>query len=196
MDEKPRVAILGVTGFIGRGLPEMLAEHGMTCTGISRAGSGNVPGIDHWQTPENLDLSGYHAVINLAGESVDRRWTAENRQRFHESRVGMTQRVVQAIRALPVVDRPKVLVNASAVGIFGDRGDEILTEKSALGTGYLADLCREWEAVAIEAESLGLRVVRPRIGIVLNVGPTHLERAGSLEAITQAKRELIEALPA
>lgn len=167
MDEKPRVAILGVTGFIGRGLPELLAEYGMACTGISRAGTGNVPGIDRWQTPENLDVSGHLAVINLAGESVDRRWTPENRRRFHESRIGMTQRVVQAIRALPAGERPKVLVNASAVGIFGDRGDEILTEKSPLGLGYLADLCREWEDAAIEAESLSVRVVRPRIGIVL-----------------------------
>lgn len=170
MDEKPRIAILGATGFIGRGLPEMLANHDMACTGVSRAGTGNVPGIDRWQTPEHLDVSGHHAVINLAGESVDRRWTTENRRRFHESRVGMTHRVVEAIRALPAGERPKVLVNASAVGIFGDRGDEILTEKSALGDGYLADLCLEWEAAAIEAEALGLRVVRPRIGIVLGYG--------------------------
>lgn len=176
MEEKPRVAILGVTGFIGRGLPEILTKYGMACTGVSRAGSGNVPGIDRWQTPENLDVSGHHAVINLAGESVDRRWTPENRRRFHESRVGMTQRVVQAVRLLPAGERPKVLVNASAVGIFGDRGDEILTEKSPLGLGYLADLCREWEDAAIEAESLGLRVVRPRIGIVLGHGGSAMNK--------------------
>jgi uncharacterized protein (TIGR01777 family) len=176
MDEKPRVAILGATGFIGRGLPELLAQYGMACTGVSRAGTATIPGIDRWQTPENLDLSGHHAVINLAGESVDRRWTPQNRRRFHESRVGVTFRVVESIRALPAGERPKVLVNASAVGIFGDRGDEILTEKSVPGDGYLADLCREWEAAAIKAESLGVRVVRPRIGIVLGHDGAAMEK--------------------
>lgn len=170
MHHTPRVAILGATGFIGRGLPELLAAHGMACTGVSRAGTGQVPGIDHWQKPENLDVSGHHAVINLAGEPVDCRWTEENRRRLHESRIGTTRRVIAAIRALSSDERPEVLVNASAVGIFGDRGDEILTESSACGTGFLAELCRDWEEAAMEAHELGVRVVRPRIGIVLGSG--------------------------
>jgi hypothetical protein len=170
MDDKPRVAIIGVTGFIGHGLPALLAAEGFSCTGVSRSGGGSVPGIDRWQTPGALDLAGHHAVINLAGEAIDRRWTAENHRRFHESRVGVTRQVVEAIRALPAEARPKVLVNTSAVGIYGDRGDETLTESSAPGAGYLADLCREWEAVAIEAGALGVRVVRPRIGVVLGRG--------------------------
>lgn len=170
MDEIPRVAILGVTGFIGRGLPELLQENRMVCTGISRSKTASIPGIDLWQSPENLDLSGHHAVINLAGESVDRRWTRKNRARFHESRVGVTRRIVEAMRVLPPERRPGVLVNASAVGIFGDRGDEILTETSTLGDDYLAELCRDWEMAAMEAESLGVRVICPRIGIVLGHG--------------------------
>ena len=167
MERKPRVAILGVTGFLGCGLPALLAEIGMVCTGVSRSGTGSVPGIDCWQTPDTMNFSGHKAVVNLAGEPINRRWTAGNRLRFHDSRVGMTRRVVDAMRMLPAGFRPEVLVNASAVGIYGDRGDEILNETSAAGRGYLAELCREWETAAMEAETLGVRVVRPRLGVVL-----------------------------
>jgi uncharacterized protein (TIGR01777 family) len=167
MNEKPRVAILGVTGFIGRALPLWLAEEGMSCTGVSRSGGGNVRAVHRWQTPDQLDLAGHHAVINLAGESIAQRWSAERKRRFHESRIGITRQVVESIRRLPEDARPAVLVNASAVGIYGDRHDEELTEESPIGTGYLAELCREWEEAAIEAESLGVRVVCLRIGIVL-----------------------------
>ena len=166
MNGEKRVAILGVTGFIGRGLPAMLAERGFACSGISR-GSGAVDGVSAWQTPDTLDLAGHHAVINLAGERIDRRWNAVNRQRFHDSRVGVTVRVVEAMRRLPQEQRPQVLVNTSAVGIYGDRGDDILTEAATPGSGYLADLCREWEEAAMPAEDLGVRVVRARIGVVL-----------------------------
>lgn len=162
-----RAAIIGVTGFVGHGLPARLAETGVKTTGISRSGSGTVSGVDRWQTPANLDLSGHHAVINLAGEPIDQRWSEKTRRSFHESRVGLTRQVVEAIRKLPADARPQVLVNASAIGIYGDRGDEILTESSALGSGYLADLCSDWEEAALEAEALGVRVVRMRIGIVL-----------------------------
>ena len=162
-----RAAIVGVTGFVGRGLPALLAEKGVGCTGISRAGTGSLAGVDRWQSPANLDLSGHQAVINLAGEPIDQRWTEEKRRSFHESRVGLTGKVVEAIRKLPADERPKVLVNASAVGIYGDRGDETLTETSPRGSGYLADLCSDWEDAALEAESLGVRVVRMRTGVVL-----------------------------
>lgn len=170
MSEKPRIAILGVTGFIGHGLPAMFAAEGFACTGVSRSGSGAVQGVDRWQTPDALNLAGHHVVINLAGEPIDRRWNAENKRRFHESRVGVTRRVVAAISGLPPDARPKVLVNTSAVGIYGDRGDDVLTESSAPGGDYLAELCADWEATAIEAEALGVRVVRPRIGVVLGRG--------------------------
>lgn len=166
MHAAARVAILGVTGFIGRGLPARFAEKNGSVTGISRSGRGDIPGVDRWQTPDSLDFSGHQAVINLAGEPIAKRWTTENKVRFHESRIGVTKRVVGAIASMPPAERPKVLVNTSAVGIYGDRGDEILTENSAPGSGYLADLCREWEAAALEAEALGVRVVRLRIGVV------------------------------
>ena len=170
MTQTRRVAIVGVTGFIGHALPELLAARGFAITGVSRSGRGDVPGVDRWQKPDSLDLSGHHAVINLAGERIDRRWTAENRRRIHDSRIGVTRRIVETIRALPENERPRVLVNTSAVGYYGDRGDEILTESAAPGSGYLAELCAEWEQAAMEAEALGLRVVRPRIGVVLGRG--------------------------
>lgn len=167
MQDQRRAAIIGVTGFVGRGLPTLLREIGISTTGISRAGSGNVAGVDDWQRSDQLDFSGHSAVINLAGEPIDRRWTPSSKRDFHESRVGLTSRVVAAIAKLPAAERPQVLVNASAVGFYGDRGDEILSDTAARGDGYLADLCSDWEEAAKGAESLGVRLVRLRIGIVL-----------------------------
>lgn len=167
METTRRAAIVGVSGFIGRGLPALLGARGVASTGASRAGKGEVAGVDRWQTPDDLDFSGHHAVINLAGEPIDQRWTEKHRRLFHESRVGVTVRVVQAIAKLPESERPRVLVNASAVGIYGDRGDEILYDGARPGRGYLAELCHDWEDAARDAELLGVRVIRLRTGIVL-----------------------------
>lgn len=167
MQMNQRAAIVGVTGFIGRGLPVLFAEKGMATTGVSRGGNGTVPGIDRWQSMAGLDFSGHHAVINLAGEPIDQRWNDKNRRLFRESRVGVTNRIVEAIAKLPADARPKVLVNGSAVGIYGDRGDEDLTESVRRGPGYLADLCADWEDAAKDAESLGVRVILLRTGVVL-----------------------------
>ncbi len=167
METNQRVAVVGVTGFVGHGLPALFAEKGLAITGISRARNRQLTGVDRWQTPANLDFSGHTAVVNLAGEPIDRRWTAKSKLLFHESRIGATQAVVAAMAKLPEHDRPKVLVNASAVGIYGDRGDEILNDDAHPGSGYLADLCSDWEDAARDAESLGVRVVRLRIGVVL-----------------------------
>jgi uncharacterized protein (TIGR01777 family) len=174
------VTILGVTGFLGRGLPTLLVEKSMTTVGVSRSGKGQVPNVERWTTPENLNLSGQHAVINLAGEPVDQRWNDRTRRLFHESRVGVTDNIVQAIAKLPAEERPKVLINASAVGFYGDRGDETLTESSRRGQGYLADLCSDWEDAAVEAESLGVRVVRLRIGVVLGKGGRAFEKLNTI----------------
>lgn len=126
--------------------------------------------------PDALDLSDHLAIINLAGEPVAQRWTAEAKLRFRESRVNFTERIVDAIAGLPEDRRPQVLVNASAVGFYGDRGDEILAENAGPGEGYLAELCRNWEEAAKGAEALGVRVVRIRIGIVLGKGGEAFER--------------------
>ncbi len=176
MEMIQRAAIVGVTGFVGRGLPALLAQKGIATTGVSRAGKGELPGVDRWQTPDSLDLSGHQAVINLAGEPIDQRWNEKSRRLFRESRVGMTNTVVAAIAKLPAAERPSVLVNASAVGIYGDRGDEILTERARRGRGYLADLCGDWEHAARDAESLGVRVINLRIGIVLGKNGSAFEK--------------------
>ena len=145
----------------------MFAKLGMACTGVSRSGTGCVPGIDRWQTPATLDFADHQAVINLAGHPIACRWTAANRRLIHESRVSLTRRVVEVLRRVPAQAQPKVLVNASAVGIYGDRGDQVLTEASAPGHDYLAELCHEWETAAMEAGASGVRVVRLRTGFVL-----------------------------
>jgi uncharacterized protein (TIGR01777 family) len=106
------------------------------------------------------------AVIHLAGEPVAQRWTGEVKQRIRDSRVLGTRNLVQALAKLP--QRPQVLICSSAVGYYGSRGDEVLTESSAPGEGYLADVCRDWEKEAQAAESLGMRVVRVRTGVVLD----------------------------
>lgn len=176
MHNTDRVAILGVTGFVGRGLPALLAAKGLGVTGVSRSASGTIAGIKHWQSPTTLDFSGHRAVINLAGESIAQRWTPAARRRMHASRVDLTRAVVAAIRRLPAGERPAVLVNASAVGWYGDGGDAVLSESAAAGDGYLADLCRAWEAAAMDAEALGVRVVRLRLGLVLGCGGLAFER--------------------
>jgi hypothetical protein len=107
-------------------------------------------------------------LVNLAGESIAQRWTASNRKKFHSSRVGVTEILVKAIGELD--QPPQVLVNGSAVGIYGDRGDEKLTEKASLGEGYLAGLCKEWEAAAQPLGERGVAVSMLRTGIVLGRG--------------------------
>ena len=176
MNFSRRVAIVGVTGYLGRGLPALFAEKSVSVTGISRSLSQTLPGVDRWQSMDQLDFSNHFAVINLAGERLDRRWTAKSKLHFHDSRVGVTRRIVQAIAKLPDSERPAVLINASAVGIYGDRGDEILSDKARPGTGYLAELCSDWEDAAQDAESLGVRVVRARIGVVLGKGGLAFEK--------------------
>lgn len=176
MANSKRVVILGVTGFIGRGLPRLLKDQGFEVVGVSRSGAGDLEGVDHWQKLDEMALSGSHAVINMAGEPINQRWTDELKQRFHDSRVGLTQRIAAQIQSLPESERPQVWVNGSAVGIYGNRGDEVLTEESAMGEGYLAELCNEWELAALPAKSLGVRVVCMRTGIVIGNGGGALQQ--------------------
>jgi uncharacterized protein (TIGR01777 family) len=170
------VAVIGATGFIGRALAGRLSAAGVSVTGVSRSAHMPVVGINRWQQLDRLDLAGHSAVINLAGEPIDRRWTAERKQRFHESRVGVTRRLVEHLGQLNHADRPEVLINGSAVGFYGDRGDEILEEEAVRGEGYLADLCQEWEAAALAAEELGMRVALLRTGVVLGKGGAAFEK--------------------
>jgi hypothetical protein len=107
------------------------------------------------------------AVFHLAGEPIaEGRWTAARKERLRESRVRGTRNLVAAMESLG--ERPRVLVSASAVGFYGDRGDEVLDESAPPGSDFLAALCRDWEAEAGRARALGIRVVTPRTGIVLD----------------------------
>jgi len=167
MSAEKRAAVLGVTGFIGGALPVMLRAAGFETTGVSRGSSPETAGVSAWQKPDSLDFSGHHAVINLAGETVAQRWTGASLRRMRTSRIDTTRAVLDALRRLPDGERPAVLVNASAVGFYGDRGNEVLDESSSAGSGFLAELCEEWEREAMAARDLGVRVVCLRIGIVL-----------------------------
>ena len=163
-----KVGITGATGFIARHLIPALCSRGHDPVAYARSSGQPVAGcVETRPLPPDAppDVSGLDAVVNLAGESIIGLWTAAKRRRILESRVGTTRRLVSALRETP--DAPRVLLNASAVGIYGDRGDEPLTEQSPAGTGFLAEVCRDWEACAHEAAAFGVRVACVRIGYVI-----------------------------
>jgi uncharacterized protein (TIGR01777 family) len=165
------LGILGASGFVGRELARQATAAGWKVCGFSRQARGPGDGIPAWREwSDHPDFRGLTALVNLAGEPINRRWTAANKRLFHDSRIGVTETLHRGLEKLPADERPRVLVNASAVGIYGDRGDEILEDTAAAGSGYLADLCRDWEAAADHVAALGLRVMKWRIGVVLGRG--------------------------
>jgi len=162
-----KIGITGATGFIAGELIPRLVERGHECVAFSRSASRTVPGcvstraIDTTASP---DLSGLDAMVNLAGESIMGRWSASKQRRIRESRIGVTRALIEELPTSKV----RVLVSASATGIYGHRGEELLTEASAPGTGFLADVCGKWEAEAMRARTSDIRVVLPRIGFVVS----------------------------
>jgi uncharacterized protein (TIGR01777 family) len=124
--------------------------------------------------PDQSALEQCDGIVHLAGETVSQRWNSEVKQRIRDSRVIGTRNLVQAFRTWS--KRPQVLVCASAVGLYGDRGDEVLDESAPPGQGFLPDVCREWEAEADAASALGVRVVKIRIGLVLGKEGGALEK--------------------
>lgn len=168
-----KIAMSGASGLIGRRLLKVLGKAGHALHVLSRhAGTNLPPGVrlSVWDPakgePPAEALRDADAVVHLAGENVAQRWTAESKRRILESRVAGTRSLVQALAKLP--RRPAALICASAVGYYGSRGDEILTEASAPGTGFLPDVCIAWEREAQTAETLGMRVARIRIGVALD----------------------------
>jgi len=176
-----KIVISGASGLIGRRLLKNLSAAGHSIHVLSRhAGTNLPPGVklSTWdpvknQPPEE-SLRDAAAVIHLAGEPVAQRWTARTRQLIRESRVMGTRNLVQAIEKLP--GKPEALICASAIGYYGSRGDEVLTETSAPASSYLAEVCQAWETEAQAAEALGVRVVRVRIGLVLDARGGALKR--------------------
>lgn len=169
-----KILVTGSTGLVGTALVKSLASDGHTVCRLIRQQSkttlGSKDGFDVAWNPATGELGGAgvgpDAVINLAGASIaGGRWTEKRKELLRTSRVDTTQALVKALAKMDA--RPRVLVSASAIGIYGDRADEVLTEESKPGTDFLAGLAGEWEAEAQKAEAIGIRVVLARFGIIL-----------------------------
>ena len=169
-----KILVTGSTGLVGTALVSALAREGHTVCRLLRPPSvvtgGTKEGFDVAWNPGTGELGGAavgaDAVVNLAGASIaGGRWSRERKELLRTSRINTTRALVNALAKMSA--RPRVLVSASAMGIYGDRGEEVLTEQSKPGTDFLAGLAQEWEGEALKAEALGIRVVLVRFGIVL-----------------------------
>ncbi|MFZ2642343.1 MAG: TIGR01777 family oxidoreductase [Verrucomicrobiia bacterium] len=147
------ILLSGAGGLVGSALAPRLVAESHTLTRLSHS--------QPW--PE---LAVHDAVVHLAGENISTgRWTPERKERIRDSRVQVTRRLCEAVAKLP--QPPRVVICASAVGYYGNRGDEVLREESAPGAGFLAEVCRDWEAETKPAVDAGIRVVNLRFGIIL-----------------------------
>ncbi len=170
-----RVLVTGASGFIGSALCDALLARGDSVVGLSRdpqrARSTNPSVVWHaWEPtlerPPAAAFENVEGVINLEGEKINQRWTDEAKRRIMESRRTGTRNLIAAIAGLE--QKPKVLVNQAAIGFYGDRGEAMVDESAGPGEGYDAEVVREWEAAAHEAEGIGLRLVIVRTGHVLD----------------------------
>ena len=162
------VAIAGASGFLGGALARHLTAEGHEVRRIGRASS---RGVDfHWDLDAGrLDpaaLDGADAVVNLVGENVAQRWTQEHKRAILSSRLRSTE--ILAKRMAGVRSPPRVFLSTSAIGIYGSRGDEVLDETSTPGGGFLADVVQQWEKAALPARDAGVRLVYPRLGLVMH----------------------------
>ncbi|HVM91723.1 MAG TPA: TIGR01777 family oxidoreductase [Terriglobales bacterium] len=168
-----RVLVSGATGLIGAALSTALEAQGAQVVRLVR-GQSHSPAEIAWNPmakepgagPPSSMVSGFDAVVHLAGESIVGRWTEAKKRAIRDSRVRSTRNLATV---LPWTEsKPKVFVCASAIGFYGDRGEEILTEQSSSGGGFLAEVCREWEAASQIAAGGGIRTVNLRTGLVLS----------------------------
>jgi len=161
--------VAGASGLIGSALVPYLTTGGHTVVRLGRSGRG--ADTIMWDPAagsiDRAALEGFDAVVHLAGETVSGgRWTTEKKARIRDSRSDGTRVLVEALTGLE--RPPKVLVSASAIGIYGDRGSELLREDSPSAAGFLADVCKAWEAATAPAAAHGIRVVNLRFGVVLS----------------------------
>ncbi|MBV8297484.1 MAG: TIGR01777 family oxidoreductase [Acidimicrobiia bacterium] len=172
-----KVAVTGSTGLIGSAVVAALRTRGDEVTRLVRGTpqTGEVRWDPDSGQIEAAALEGHDAVVHLAGVGIgDRRWTAEHKRAVFDSRVKGTTLLSRTLAALK--DKPTVMASASALGYYGLRGDEVLTEDAGPGSGFLADLCQQWEASTAEAETAGVRVVHFRTGLVLSPRGGALQR--------------------
>lgn len=166
----PSVAITGASGLIGSALADALAADGYVVRRFVRVGRQARPGDILWdpvrQVLEPAELEGVDAVVHLAGEPIGQRWTSAVRRRIRESRIAGTRLLAASIASLS--RPPRVFASGSAMGIYGSRGDEVLSETSPIGDDFLAELAADWEAEADRAAPAGVRVVKLRTGLVLS----------------------------
>lgn len=164
-----KLALSGASGLIGSALAPALRDAGHDLITLVR-GEAPGPGEARWDpvagTIDRPSLDGVEAIVHLAGANIGKRWTRKTRERVLDSRVDGTRLLAETAAALE--PRPAVLVCASAVGYYGDRGDEVLTEHSSRGSGFLADVVDAWERAAEPARAAGIRTVHLRQGIVLS----------------------------
>jgi uncharacterized protein len=169
-----KVLVTGSSGLVGTALVEELKRAGNTVVRLVRPGSASTSryteGFDVEWNPETGALGGAavgaDAVVNLAGASIaGGRWTESRKKLLRSSRVDSTDALVNALARMAI--RPRVLVSASAIGYYGNRGEEELTEESASGDDFLSATARDWEASAMKAEAIGIRVARMRFGVIL-----------------------------
>ncbi|HTR75920.1 MAG TPA: TIGR01777 family oxidoreductase [Solirubrobacterales bacterium] len=172
-----RVLITGASGRIGRALCAELLRRGDEVVGLTRdpdKARGAQPQVTWhaWEPtlerPAAAAFEGVDGVVNLVGERIDQRWTDDAKRKIMDSRRVATHNLVGAIEGLAT--KPRVLVSQSAVGYYGDRGDETLDEASAPGAGFDAEVCVEWEAAAREVEAAGVRLAIVRTGQVMETG--------------------------
>jgi uncharacterized protein (TIGR01777 family) len=164
----PVVVVSGASGLIGSALTPLLEREGFHVRRLVRRRPVSKDEIEWNPLARFVDreaLDGAEAVVNLAGENIGHRWTTARRRRIRDSRIAGTDTIAHAIAR--AAQPPRTLINASAVGIYGDRGDDVLTESAVPGKGFLADVSREWERATDPAQARGTRVVLLRSGVVL-----------------------------
>ena len=168
--------VSGASGLIGRALVDSFNAQKTQIVRLVRGAAQNAEQIswDPFAAVAVESVSGFDAVIHLAGESVVGRWTAEKKTNIVETRAQGTRNLAGALARCE--SKPRVFVCASAIGFYGDRGDEILGEKSPPGRGFLPDVCREWEGASGVAAEAGIRTVNVRIGLVLSAKGGALEK--------------------